>query len=52
MSLETASTGCARIGKTVNEAFGKEKAIEGSVEGDLVCGRRDWGINFAAAETW
>jgi hypothetical protein len=39
------------MGKTVKEAFGNEKAIEGSVEGDLVCGRRDWGINFDAG-TW
>jgi predicted RNase H-like HicB family nuclease len=40
MSEETVSTGCARIGKTVKEAFGKLKAIEVLVE-DLVYGRRD-----------
>jgi hypothetical protein len=34
------------MGKTVKEAFGKLKAIEVSVEGDLVCGRRDWGIEL------
>jgi hypothetical protein len=39
------------MGKTVKEAFGKEKAIEVLVE-DLVCGRRDWGIEPFAAETW
>jgi hypothetical protein len=33
MLEEMVSTGCARIGKTVNEAFGKEKAIEVLVEG-------------------
>jgi hypothetical protein len=31
MSEETVSTGCARMGKTVNDAFGKEKAIEVSM---------------------
>jgi hypothetical protein len=39
--------GCARMGKTVKEAFGKEKAIEVLVEEDLVCGRRDWGIELS-----
>jgi hypothetical protein len=34
------------MGKTVKEAFRKEKAIEVSVE-DLVCGRRDWGIELS-----
>jgi hypothetical protein len=33
ISLETASTGCARMGNMVNNAFGKEKAIGVSVEG-------------------
>jgi hypothetical protein len=33
MSEEMVLTGCARIRKTVKEAFGKEKAIEVSVEG-------------------
>jgi hypothetical protein len=33
MSEETVSTGCARMGKMVKEAFGKEKAIEVLVEG-------------------
>jgi hypothetical protein len=47
MSEETVSTGCARIGKTVNDVFGKEKAIEVLVGGDLVCGRRDWGIELS-----
>jgi hypothetical protein len=28
MSKETVSTGCARMGKVVKEAFGKLKAIE------------------------
>jgi hypothetical protein len=47
MSEETVSTGCARMGKTVNDAFGKEKAIEVLVGEDLVCGRRDWGIELS-----
>jgi hypothetical protein len=37
------------MGKMVNDAFGKEKAIE-VLERDLVCGRRDWGIELAG--TW
>jgi hypothetical protein len=49
MSEETGSTGCARIGKTVKEVFGKEKAIEVQWK-DLVCGRRDWGIELL--KTW
>jgi hypothetical protein len=38
MSEETVSMGCARMGKTVKEAFGKEKAIE------VLGGRRIWSV--------
>jgi hypothetical protein len=46
MLEETVSMGCARIRKMVNDAFGKEKAIEMLVKEDLVCGRKDWGIEL------